>query len=116
MQGTRIGGAVAALGFAVVAGFSSHAAAQDDDARRYIVFVEEFAGHCTARNGVQILVKSSHPSRKVKVWLDRFYMNVGTGDRSRSELAPGGEPEALGCSRSLNGVQEWRIVKAQFID
>ncbi len=120
MQGLRIGGTAAALaralGVAMALGASSHAFAQDDDARRYIVFVEEFAGTCTARNGVQILVKSSHPTRKLRVWLDRYYMNVGTGDRSRTDLAPGGEPDALGCSRSLDGVQEWRIVRAQFID
>lgn len=119
MQGTRTVGAMAALACAVAAGLASvagHAAAQDDDARRHVVFVEEFAGSCTARQGVQILVKSNHPTRKLRVWLDRFHMNVGTGDRSRSDLAPGGEPEPLGCSRSLTGVQEWRIVKAQFID
>jgi hypothetical protein len=92
------------------------AAAQEDDARSYVVFVEEFAGHCTSRNGVQLLVKNSHPTRKLRVWLDRFHMNVGTGDRSRSDLAPGAEPEALGCSRSFTGVQEWRIVRVQFID
>lgn len=91
--------------------------AQDDDARRYVVFVEEFAGHCTSRNGVQLLVKNSHPTRKLRVWLDRYLMDVGTGDRSRSDLAPGGTPDALGCSSSLTGgVQEWRIVRAQFID
>lgn len=115
-QGFRRGGLIAAVGLAMAAGFAGHAAAQDDDARRYVVFVEEFAGNCTARSGVQLLVKNSHPTRKLRVWLDRFHMNVGTGDRSHSDLAPGAEPEALGCSRSLNGVQEWRIVRAQFID
>jgi hypothetical protein len=48
--------------------------------------------------------------------MDRFHMGVGTGDRSRSELKPGAEPEPLGCSRTLTGVQEWRIVRAQFVD
>lgn len=110
---------MAALAFAMAVGLASlagRAQAQDDDARRYVVFVEEFAGTCTSRQGVQLLVKNSHPTRKLRVWLDRFHMNVGTGDRSRSDLAPGAEPEALGCSRSLTGTQEWRIVKAQFID
>jgi len=118
MQGGSKGRAIAAAlgGLGLLAGVASPLRAQDDDASRYVVFVEEFAGHCTARNGVQLLVKNSHPSRKLRVWLDRFHMNVGTGDRSRSDLAPGAEPEALGCSRSLTGAQEWRIVRAQFID
>ena len=116
MHGIWIGGAVAAVALGLAIGYPREAIAQDDDARSYVVFVEEFAGNCTARNGVQLQVKNSHPTRKLRVWLDRFYMNVGTGDRSRSDLAPGAEPEPLGCSRSLNGVQEWRIVRAQFID
>lgn len=43
-------------------------------------------------------------------------MGAGTGDRSRTELLPGAEPEPLGCSRSEFGAQEWRLVKAQFVD
>jgi hypothetical protein len=41
---------------------------------------------------------------------------VGTGDRSRSDLAAGAEPEPLGCSRSESGPQEWRLVRAVFVD
>lgn len=87
-----------------------------EDATQYVEFVEEFAGQCVSRNGVQILVKNSHPSRSLRVWLDRYHMGTGTGDRSRSDLKPGAEPEALGCSRNLSAVQEWRIVRAVFID
>jgi hypothetical protein len=87
-----------------------------DDPKSYIAFVQEFAGNCVSRNGVQILVKSTHPKRRIKIWLDRYHMGVGTGDRSRTELAPAGEPEPLGCSRTMDGPQEWRLVKAQFID
>ncbi|HEU4457750.1 MAG TPA: hypothetical protein VFR90_01335 [Methylibium sp.] len=98
-------------------GLAGAARAQDEDPKRYVAFVEEFSGTCTSRNGVQLLVKSTHPTRKLRVWLDRFSRNVGTGDRSRSDLVPRGEPEALGCSRTLDGgTQEWRIAKAQFID
>ena len=92
------------------------AARGEDDAAAYVQFVEEPAGNCVARNGLQILVKNTHPTRHLRVWLDRFYMGVGTGDRSRSELAPGAEPEVLGCSRNLNGPQEWRVARAIFID
>jgi hypothetical protein len=43
-------------------------------------------------------------------------MGIGTGDRSRSDLKPGAEPEPLGGSRSLTGAQEWRLVRANFLD
>ena len=86
--------------------------AADEKPADYLEFVQEFTGTCVARQGVQILIRSRHPTRRLRVWLDRFHMGVGTGDRSRTDLAPGGEPEALGCSRSLTGAQEWRVVRA----
>jgi hypothetical protein len=92
------------------------AQAAGDDAKAYVAFVEEPAGSCLARNAMMVLVKSTHPSRTLRVWLDRYHMGSGTGDRSRSELAPGAEPQALGCSRSADGPQEWRIVRAQLVD
>lgn len=104
-----------ALG-AVAAALALQAGAADDDPRRYVDFVEELSGTCSARGGRLILVRSTHPSRTLKVWLDRYHMGSGTGDRSRSELRPGGEPEPLGCSRSTDGPQEWRLVRASFVD
>lgn len=86
------------------------------EAAAYLQFVEEPAAQCVARNGMQILVRNTHPTRRLRVWLDRIHMGVGTGDRSRTDLAPGAEPEPLGCSRSLSGPQEWRLARAQFID
>lgn len=87
-----------------------------DEAAAFVRFVEEPAATCVTRNGMQILVKNAHPSRTLRVWLDRYHMGVGTGDRSRSELKPGADPEPLGCSRSLTGPQEWRLVRAVFVD
>lgn len=95
------------------------AAAQDtgEDARKYVQFVEDSAATCVSRNAMQILVRNSHPSRTVRVWLDRYNAGVATADRSRTELKPGAEPEPLGCSRTPEGgIQEWRIVRAQFSD
>lgn len=88
----------------------------EEDALKFVQFVEEFAGTCVARNGVQIQVKNTHPTRRLRVWLDRFHMGVATADRSRSDLAPGAEPEPLGCSHTDTGKQEWRVVRAVFID
>ena len=101
---------------ALLSALGATAVRADDDPARYVAFVQEFAGNCVSRNGVQILVKNTHPTRKLKVWLDRYHMGVGTGDRSRSELAPGAEPEPLGCSRNADGNQEWRLARAAFVD
>lgn len=87
------------------------------EAARYVHFAEDFTANCVSRNGVQIQVKNTHPTRTLRVYLDRVYRGVGTGDRSRSELAPGAEPQPLGCSVTLDGgKQEWRLVRASFID
>jgi hypothetical protein len=109
----RLVRALALLGWLLLPAWAHGA---EDDAAAHVRFSQDFVGTCVARNGVQILVRNSHPTRKLRVWLDRFHMGVGTGDRSRSDLAPGAEPEALGCSRSLSGPQEWRVVRAVFVD
>lgn len=105
-----------AAGVAVLANAAAAQAQAAEDATGYVQFVEDFTANCVARNGVQLQVKNTHPSRKIRVWLDRVQMGVGTGDRSRTELSPGAEPEPLGCSRTLTGTQEWRLVRAQFIE
>ena len=105
-----------ALAAAALAALPAAGRADDEDAKKYVQFVEEFTGTCTSRNAVQVLLRNAHPTRTLRVWLDRFHMGTGTGDRSRTDLAPGGPPEALGCSRSLTGPQEWRVVRAAFVD
>jgi ferric-dicitrate binding protein FerR (iron transport regulator) len=87
-----------------------------DDPARCVSFVLETTSNCLLNNGQQVQVKNSHPNRTVRVWLDRFQAGIGTGDRSRSELRPGADAEPLGCSRSAAGVQEWRVVRAVFVD
>lgn len=94
---------------------TTHAQESAKDATPYIVFVQEFEATCVSREAVQILVKNTHPKNKVRVWLDRYHMGVGTGDRSKTDLKVAAEPEPLGCSRSLSGPQEWRVVRAEFI-
>ena len=95
---------------------SLYAQATDQDPGQFIEFVDDFEATCVAREGVMIMVRSKHPDRPIRVWLERWHMGVNTGDRGKSDLAPGGEPEKLGCSRTLNGRQEWRVVRAQFVD
>jgi hypothetical protein len=88
----------------------------EEDPGKYLQFVEDFAASCVSRNGVQIQLKNTHPTRRIRVWLDRFHMGVATADRSRSDLAPGAEPEPLGCSRTDTGKQEWRVVRVIWLD
>ncbi|MEY4729168.1 MAG: hypothetical protein RL020_326 [Pseudomonadota bacterium] len=99
--------------FAIISSVHAQEAAQD--AKTFVVFVQEFEATCVSREAVQILVKSTHPKNKIRVWLDRIHMGVGTGDRSKTDLLPNADAEPLGCSRTLSGTQEWRIVRAEFI-
>ena len=92
------------------------APAAAEDPAQFIQFVLEDDANCQIREGQHISVRSRHPTRTIRVWLDRFYQNTGTGDRSRSDLRPAAEPEGLGCSVVMNGKQEWRIVRAQFLN
>lgn len=108
-------GAVASMGVAPAA-IAAGALRDDPEARPYVAFTEDFAATCVQRQGVQILVKSTHPTRPLQLWLERFHMGTGTGDRSRSLLKPGEEPQPLGCSRTLSGEQEWRIVRVVFAE
>ena len=113
IRGKELCGALAAVALAALPGA---ARADEEAAEKSVQFVEEFTGTCTVRNAVQVMVKNAHPTRTLRVWLDRYHMGSGTGDRSRTDLASGGPPGALGCSRSLTGPQEWRVVRAAFVD
>ncbi len=112
----RMRAVLCALAACAVASFSRAAPDPAEDASTYVAFVQEFAGNCVSRSGVQILVRNTHPTRAIKIWLDRYHMGIGTGDRSRSELRPASEPEPLGCSRTTDGPQEWRLVRAIFVN
>ena len=56
-----------------VAGIPADAArSQEEDARAFVRFVQEFEATCVSRNAVQILVASSHASRTVRVFRAQF--------------------------------------------
>lgn len=122
MKGGRLRRCLSVLPAALVAGLAplpagyAHAQAADDDPRQFVEFVEDFEAVCVAREGVMILVRNKHPSKPLRIWLERWHMGVNTGDRGKSDLKPGDEPEKLGCSRTLTGKQEWRVVRAQFVE
>ncbi|HSD61523.1 MAG TPA: hypothetical protein VLC55_11790, partial [Burkholderiales bacterium] len=83
------------------------AAAQEDPAA-FVEFVKDFDANCVRWEGYLIMVRNTHPTRRIKVTLERQFMGRPTGDRSRSELAPSGEPDKLGCSQLQVGTQEWK--------
>lgn len=109
---------MAAVAFVVVAGFPAGPAhAQDGgDAVKFVELTTDDDANCVRWDGKLVLVRNTHPTRRIKVWLERYHMGTGTGDRSHSELNPKAEPEPLGCSRTQYGKQEWRVVRATFLD
>ncbi len=98
-------------------GLAAPARAADEDAASFVKFGEDFGATCVNRNTVTVTVKSTHPSRVIRVWLERSVGGTSTGDRSRSDLKPNAEPEDLGCAKSLEGAeQKWKIQRAVFVD
>jgi hypothetical protein len=89
--------------------------AQEDPAA-FVEFAKDFDANCVRWEGYLIMVRNTHPKRRIKVTLERHFMGKPTGDRSRSELAPNGEPDRLGCSQLQVGTQEWRVTKVEFMD
>lgn len=92
------------------------AAGAQDDPLAFIEFPTDFTSNCVIRNGVQLQIRSTHPSRAIKVTLERTLAGRPTGDRSRSLLQPGAEPEPLGCSVASEQPQAWRVLQAGFVD
>jgi hypothetical protein len=100
-----------------IAGLAVPTWAAEEDPASFVKFGEDFGATCVNRNTVTVTVKSTHPSRTVRVWLERSVGGVPTGDRSKSDLKPSAEPEDLGCAKSLEGAeQKWKIQRAAFVD
>lgn len=87
-----------------------------DSPAQFVEFILEDEANCQSRDSQHVIVHNTHPTKTVRVWLDRYYRNVPTGDRSRTDLLPGAEPEGLGCATVMNAKQEWRVVKALFLE
>ena len=94
--------------------FSVGAFANGDPAS-FLKFSTDFDAKCVTRGGVMIYISNTHSTGKIKVLLERWYMDNRTADRGRSVLMPGAEPEALGCSLVSNGKQEWKILKSEWV-
>ena len=91
--------------------------AADENPASFVKFGEDFGATCVNRKTVTVTVRSTHPSRTVRVWLERSVGGVPTGDRSKSDLKPDAPPEDLGCAKSLEGAeQKWTVQRAAFVD
>ena len=102
------------MGFAVM--FLARGALADGDSASFLKFSTDFDAKCVVRGGVMIYIANTHPTGKIKVLLERWYMDNRTADRGRSVLMPGAEPEALGCSLVSDGKQEWKVLKSEWVD
>ena len=70
---------------------------------------------CTNEGGKMIAIRGRHNAGTLKVWLDRWYSGVKTGDRGHHELAVGEEPLQLGCSKTGGDDQRWELVDAEVL-
>lgn len=70
---------------------------------------------CTNEGGKMIAIRGRHNAGALKVWLDRWYSGVKTGDRGHHELAVGEEPLLLGCSKTGGDDQRWELVDAEVL-
>ena len=85
------------------------------DPTSFLKFSTDFDAKCVVRGGVMIYISNTHSTGKIKVLLERWYMDNRTADRGRSVLMPGAEPEALGCSLVSDGKQEWKVLKSEWV-
>ena len=88
----------------------------DGDPDLFLKFSTDFDAKCVVRGGVMIYISNTHSTEKIKVLLERWYMDNRTADRGRSVLMPGAEPEALGCSLVSDGKQEWKVLKSEWVN
>lgn len=86
----------------------------EEDPASFLKFSTDFDAKCVIRGGVMIYISNTHSTGKIKVLLERWYMDNRTADRGRSVLMPGAEPEALGCSLVSKGKQEWRVLESEW--
>ena len=87
----------------------------DGNPDAFLKFSTDFDAKCVVRGGVMIYISNTHSTGKIRVLLERWYMDNRTADRGRSVLMPGAEPEALGCSLVSKGKQEWRVLKSEWV-
>lgn len=98
----------------------AHALADNDRANNraegYIELLKLADQHCAKQGGKRMHVKSTHPTRTIRVQLKRYFMGVGQAGRSVLILEPNGKPQPLGCTRVLDAPQTWKLITATFVE
>jgi hypothetical protein len=96
---------------------SATAAASDVDhaARAALEWVAEPEAQCVQLGGTMTGLRNRDRSRTLRVWVERWYLDVLTADRSRHDLPPDGCVRQLGCSETRSGAQRWTVVDARFL-
>jgi hypothetical protein len=95
------------------------AAADEDmaaaEARAAVEWVEEADAQCVMQGGALIGVRNRDRQRTLRVWIERWYLDVRTADRGRHDLPPDGAISSLGCSETRQGAQHWTLHDARFV-
>ncbi len=94
---------------------STYKYALAENPNNFLIFSTDFAAKCVTRGGVMIYLSNTHPSKRIKVTLERWYMGYKTADRGRTILKAKSNPDPLGCSKVSEGKQEWKILKAEWV-
>mgnify|MGYP000022832597 CR=1 FL=1 len=96
---------------------SATAAASDVDhaAHAALEWVAEPEAQCVQLGGTMTGLRNRDRSRTLRVWVERWYLDVLTADRSRHDLPPDGSVRQLGCSETRSGAQRWTVVDARFL-
>ena len=92
---------------------ASHAS---EDAAQHIDFSYDFDSKCVVRNGKMLLIKSNHAQRTIKVYLQRYFAEKRQPGRTVQVLKPGDEAVGLGCTMIDGKPQDWKLIKATYLD
>lgn len=87
----------------------------DQAAHAALEWVAEPEAQCVQLGGTMTGLRNRDRSRTLRVWVERWYLDVLTADRSRHDLPPDGSVRQLGCSETRSGAQRWTLFDARFL-
>lgn len=91
------------------------AAGEAEDPRAFIEFGHEYASACTRHRAEMRLVANTHESRAIEIVLWRYLGDTRSQGRSVKTLAPGADPEPLGCTKANGLERRWEIERIEFV-
>jgi len=102
------------LGAAVPVGPARAAAAAA--AGDYLAFESVLDGRChnLSQGGKLRLMRNTHERQPIRYRLIRYFADKRQAGRVTGEIAPGGDPVKLGCTRVDGREQRWEIGRARF--